>query len=109
MKYVKGFKFDRTKIAHVFAEVESSNDPEVDVYIPIIKDLLNRDGYEYVALAWEHNVPKNTIDSRFALVIVLDTGDDEEELRKRDLGVLDSSIEAARIALTGPDVWESCE
>ena len=28
------------------------------------------------------------------------TGDDEEELRKRDLGVLDSSIEAARIALT---------
>lgn len=46
---------------------------------------------------------------RFALVIVLDTGDDEEELRKRDLGVLDSSIEAARIALTGPDVWESCE
>jgi hypothetical protein len=43
------------------------------------------------------------------LVVVLDTGDEAEELRQKKLGELDSSIEAARVALAGPDVWERYE
>ena len=41
------------------------------------------------------------------MVVVIDSGDDEEELRRRDLGVLDPSIEVAKAAFTGPDVWEA--
>jgi hypothetical protein len=107
-KYVKGFKFDRAKIALV-AGVQSSHDLEVDAYIPIIKDRLNPHGYEYITLVWEHDVPRDAPDGRLALVVVLDTGDEAEELRQKKLGELDSSIEAARVALAGPDVWERYE
>ena len=104
-KYVKGFKFDREKIALV-AEVQSSHDPEVDAYFPIIKNMLNPHGYMCFTLVWENDVPRDAPDGRLAVVVVLDTGDDAEELRQRKLGELDSSIEAARVALAGPDVWE---
>ena len=44
------------------------------------------------------------------MIIVLDIGYDEEELRQKDLGDIDWSIEWARpYVLVGPDVWESYE
>ena len=108
-KFVKGFKLDRSKIA-ALAEVESSSDPEVDAYIPIIVYQLNRDGYKYITAGWEHDVPRDAKDGRLALIIVLDIGYDEEELRQKDLGDIDWSIEWARpYVLFGPDVWESYE
>jgi hypothetical protein len=96
--------------AKIAALVESSHDPEVDAYIPIIVHQLNRDGYKYITTAWEHGVPRDAKGGRLALVIVLDVGYDEEELRKKDLGDVDWSIEWARPhVLVGPDVWESYE
>ena len=108
-KFVKGFKLDRSKIA-ALAEVESSSNPEVDAYIPIIVHQLNHDGYKYITAGWEHDVPCDAKDGRLVLIIILDIGYDEEELRQKDLGDIDWSIEWARPhVLVGPDVWESYE
>jgi hypothetical protein len=42
--------------------------------------------------------------------LLLETGDDEDELKKRDLGEIDESIrEALPHVLVGPDVWELWE
>ena len=107
-KFVKGFKFDHTKIATV-AGVQSSHDPEVDVYIPIIKDTLNPEGYKYITLVWENNVPRDVEDGWLALVVVLETGSEIEDSRQMELGELDSSIRRASPALDGLGVWETYE
>jgi hypothetical protein len=103
--YVKGFKLDRAKIAAGFG-LKSRNDPEVDAYIPIIKNRLNRSGYKYVALVWEHEVDR-TADGKLGMVFVLDGGYDAEELKRKELGEIDWSLTWARPVLVGPDVWES--
>jgi hypothetical protein len=42
-----------------------------------------------------------------ALIITLEIGDDEDELKKKDLGEIDESIrEALSHVLVEPDVWE---
>ena len=107
-KFVKGFKFDHAKIATV-AGVQSSHNPEVDVYIPIIKDTLNPEGYKYITLVWENNVPRDVEDGWLALVVVLETGSEIEDLRQMELGELDSSIQQASPALDGLGVWETYE
>lgn len=44
------------------------------------------------------------------MVIALDIDDDEERLRKKELGSIDESITAALpYTLVGPDVWELCK
>ena len=107
-KFVKGFKFDHAKIATV-ARVQSSHDPEVDIYIPIIKDTLNPEGYKYITLDWENNVPRDVEDGWLALVVVLETGSEIEDSRQMELGELDSSIRRASPALDGLGVWETYE
>ena len=105
-KFVKGFKFDHAKIATV-AGVQSSHNPEVDVYIPIIKDTLNPEGYKYITLVWENNVPRDVEDGWLALVVVLETGSEIEDLRQMELGELDLSIQWVRYALDSLGVWET--
>jgi hypothetical protein len=104
--YAKGFKLDRNMIAKV-AEVESSNNPEVDEYIHVIINGLNRSGYKFIGA--EHTPPGQQPDGRthLAVAIVLETGRDEEELRKKDLQPIDHSITFAQPhVLVGPDFWE---
>jgi hypothetical protein len=47
--------------------------------------------------------------TRLTVLIVLDEGSNEEELRQRELGAVDETIEFARphvLVGTGADVWE---
>jgi hypothetical protein len=55
-QYVKGFILDRLLVAKLVG-VESISDPEVDTYIRIIIDGLNRDGHQFIAAVHEHTTP----------------------------------------------------
>ena len=45
-----------------------------------------------------------------ALIIALETGEDKDEIKKKDLGEIDESIRVALPhVLVGPDVWELFE
>ena len=103
-KYVQGFKINRRKVAGI-AEVESTRDPQVDHFIRVIISRMNREGYKYIAVAYDH--PPTDPTDCLSVVIVLGDGYDEEELKKREVGPIDESIEFARPhVLDGPDVWE---
>lgn len=107
-RYVKGFKIDRQKVADT-VDLPDPCDPEVDDYIRIIIHDLNRSGYKFIGAVHERNPPGQQPDGRthLAVLIILDEGYDEEELRQRELGAVDDTIEVARPhVLVGPDVWE---
>jgi hypothetical protein len=87
--------------------VESTLDPQVDNFIHVIISKVNCEGYKYIAAAYDHP-PADPTDC-LSVVIVLNEGYDEEELKKREVaaGPIDESIEFARPhVLDSPDVWE---
>jgi hypothetical protein len=107
-RYVKGFILDRDLVAKV-AGVKSPNDPEVDEYIRVIIDGLNRCGYKFIGGVYERTRPGQQYDrsTHLAVAIVLDIGHDEEALRRKELEPIDETIAAAKPhVLVGPDVWE---
>ena len=105
-KFVQGFKINRHKVALV-AEVESQRDPQVDNFIHVIISRMNREGYKYIAAAYDHDPSPTEPDDYLSLVIVLADSHDEAELKKRDVGQIEESIEYARPhVLDGPGVWE---
>lgn len=102
-EYAKGFILDRHLIAKL-AEVESTSDPEVDAHIHVIINGLNREGYKFIGGVYRYN---QIGQRRLEMAIVLETGDDEEKLRSKELQHIDETIAAAQPhVLIGPDVWE---
>jgi hypothetical protein len=102
--YVKGFKIDRQKIANLL-EVTSTTDPLVEGGIRVVVGRLNRDAYIKIVTGYEPPGPDGK--RHLALVIALEIDDDEERLRKMELGTIDESIQVALPhTLVGPDVWE---
>lgn len=62
--------------------------------------LLNWGGYKYLDCGYKHDGNGDVV-----MIIVLADGYDKEEVKNRDLGVIDETIEWARsYVLTGPDV-----
>jgi len=104
--YVKGFKIDRRKIANL-VEVTSVTDPLVEAGIDVVVQRLNRDGYLKLVAGYEGWRPDGN--RRLAMIIALEIDDDEERLRKKELGPIDESISVALPhTLVGPGVWEVC-
>ena len=99
-EYFKGFILDRRAIAKL-AGVESTNDPEDDIYSDIIIKGLNRNGFDFIGLV--RDVPRKDY---FALAIVLKVGSNAEELEKIELDVDDTIMDAKPHVLIGPGVWE---
>jgi hypothetical protein len=86
--FVKGFKINHAKVV----TSAKLNDPDlatIESYIDIIVDILNREGYKYIGCAYEHD--PNPQDGKRQLM--LDEGTDEEELKKKALGLVDETIE----------------
>lgn len=100
-QYFKGFILDRQAIAAKLAGVESTTDPEVDIYSNIIIKGFNRDGYKFIGLV--SDVPRKGF---LALAIVLMVGSSAEELRKVELDVDETIMAAKPHVLIGPGVWE---
>ena len=101
-EYIQGFILDKRLIAEL-AGVESTNDPEVYIFIDIIIKGLNRDGYKFIGLVREPTQP-----TQQALAIVLEIGSSAEELREIELHVDDTIMAANPHVLIGPGVWELC-
>ena len=99
-RYFKGFILDRRAIAKL-ADVESTNDPEVDIYTNIIIRGLNRNEYKFIGLV--RDTPRKDY---LALAIVLEVGSSAEELRKVELHADDTIMTAKPHVLIGPGVWE---
>jgi hypothetical protein len=90
------------------AGVEDTNDPEVDAYLHVIVDGLNRGGYRFIGAVHKPLRPgEERSREQLALAIVLEIGDDEEMLRSKELQPIDETIAAAQPhVLIGPDVYE---
>jgi len=85
--------------------VKARVDPQVDLAIRAIVARLNRSAYLNIVTGYEPPGPDGK--RRLALIIALEISDDEDELRKKDLGEIDESIGVALDhVLVGPDVWE---
>jgi hypothetical protein len=100
--YVKGFKIDRQKLANML-EVEAE-DPRIMIGINIVVQKLNRSAYKNIEGGYEP-----TVDGHRQLVhiIAMDYGDNEEQLREKELEDVDESIRVALPhVLEGPDIWE---
>jgi hypothetical protein len=105
--YVKGFKIDRQKVANIVG-ANDRNDPLVDTGIRVIVGRLNRPAYLNIVGGYEPPSPDG--ERHLALIIALEIGDDEDEMKKKDLGEIDESIRVALPhVLVGPDVWELWE
>jgi hypothetical protein len=105
-RYAKGFKIDRQKVANMIEAPRG--DPIVDTGIRVVVEQLNRSAYIRIVVGCEP--PSADGQRHLALVIALEIGDDEEGLKKKELGTIDDSIRAALPhALVGPDVWELYE
>jgi len=102
--YIKGFKVSREKISHTFDLKGGISDPQVDLYImPIIKHMLNRDGFKYFGSVLTTSDGNDWVE----MVLVLDDGYSREELQQKGLGAIDESIQRALpYALDGPGIWE---
>ena len=103
--YVKGFKVGREKVAKI-VEARDGMVPRVETGIAVIMDLINRSAY--VAGGYEPPNPKGC--DILALILGLELGYDEDELKGKHLGEIDGSIQKALPhALVGPEVWEVWE
>jgi hypothetical protein len=101
--YVKGFKIDRQKVADIIKAPRG--DPIVDTGISVVVEQLNRSAYISIEVGYEP--PSADGQRHLALIIALEIDDDEERLKKKELGTVDESIRAALPhTLVGPDVWE---
>jgi hypothetical protein len=107
--YVKGYKVNKKKIAVEMVETKTEEDPLIYSAIYTVVRRLNRDAY----LSVENGVEPPTVDGklRLSMVIALEIGENEDELRRKPLGHIDESIAEALAheVLVGPDVWELCE
>jgi hypothetical protein len=104
--YVKGFKIDRQKVADMIGAPRG--DPVVDAGIRVVVEQLNRSAYIDIVAGYEPPSPDGQ--RHLALVIALEVDNDEERLKKKELGAIDESIRAALPhSLVGPDVWELCK
>jgi hypothetical protein len=102
--YVKGFKIDKQKVADIVG-ASDKKDPLVVTGFNVILGRLNRDGYLNISGGYEPPGPDG--ERHLSMIIALAFGEDEEELKKRDLGEIDATIkEALPHVLVGPDVWE---
>lgn len=99
-EYFKGFILDKFLMIADVIGVESANDPEVDIYTDIIIWGFNRDGYKFIGLV------RDPARELLALAIVLEVGNNAEELRKMELPIDDTIMAAKPYVLVGPDVWE---
>jgi hypothetical protein len=74
-RYVKGSKVDRQKVANA-TDLRGPSDPEVDDYVRIIIDGLNRSGYRFIGAGYEHIPPGQQPDghTHLAVIIILDEG-----------------------------------
>ena len=105
--YVKGFKIDKQKVADI-VEATNRNEPLVDPGICVVVEQLNRSAYINIVTGYE---PPNPDGKRhLAPNIALEIDDDEERLKKKELGTIDESIRVALShTLVGLDVWELCK
>ena len=106
-RYVKGYKIDRQKVADL-VEAANRKDPLVDAGIRSVVARLNRSAYMNIATGYDPPTPEGA--RHLALIVALDVGYDQEQLKEKKLGDIDESIMAALPhVLVGPDVWELCE
>jgi hypothetical protein len=105
-QFVKGFIIDQGLVAR--AAGIDYNDPEVHNDIFTITRGLNRDGFKFLGVVYQHSQSgKQPDENDLALAIVFEIGDDEEALRRMELPPLDDTIVAAQPhVLIGPGVWE---
>jgi len=104
-RFVKGYKFDRAKIAQTF-KLSGASDNDVDDVIHTAVSMLNRQGFLYLACAYDD---KPGVDWTLCNVIVLDEGTDPKALHEKPLveDQVDETILWARPhVLDGPGVWE---
>jgi len=95
--YGLGFKIDRQKIAETF-DLPNRNDPDVDEFLIITVNNLNRDGYKYIGAAYDH-------ESEGCNVIVLEDGYDKEALAALNVETIDETIlKAKEYVLVGPSL-----
>ncbi|KAF8880317.1 hypothetical protein BD779DRAFT_1788651 [Infundibulicybe gibba] len=97
-RYIKGYTVDRSQLAALL-EVDISDRLSLGEAVSETIRYIDRDAYLFIGGGVR---PGRGV---FEIVIVLDEGDDEDELRGRELGPLDSSIVAAMCVLEGPSVW----
>ena len=100
--FIKGFKFDRQKIATRFQDrLDGPDDPRIENFvIQVMCDI--KEEFEY---ALEFRIG-GTADG-VAIFIVYDEADDQAELDARELGSIEPVIwSAERQFLAGPAVWK---
>ena len=91
-KFIKGYEFDREKVEKAF-----NCDPLA--VLETIEDLYHE---SYIG-----RLPQDPV-GKLRIILVLDCGDDYEELKSRKVGDVDSWFEQAKATtLTGPDVYLS--
>jgi len=84
-------------------------DPEINAFIPSVVRQINRFAYLKIVGGWETGKTATPLDTERELevIIALAFGNDKDDLEKKDLREIDSSINwALPHALEGPDVWE---
>jgi len=95
-KFIKGYEFDREKVEEAF-----NCDPLA--VLETIEDIYHD---SYIGSAGGR-LPQDPV-GKLRIILVLDCGDDYEELKGRKVGDVDSWFEQAKATtLTGPDVYLS--
>jgi hypothetical protein len=98
-KYLKGYEFDRAKVAKAFDCKPLS--PEAEQNLKIIRRSY-RETYIGEAIG---RLPEDP-PSKGRIILVLTAGDDYEELKEGKLGDIDPWFEQAKAStLSGPDVY----
>ena len=82
----EGFEIDRQKIANLL-KIPNTTDPLVEGGIRVVVGRLNRDAY--IKIMTEYEPPGPDGKRHLALVIVLEIDNDEERLRRMELGTID--------------------
>lgn len=104
--FVKGFKIGDAKVV-TLAKLKDPDLTIIESYITAIVHVLNQEGYRYIGCTYDYDPDPQGGKRRMVLIIVLDEGTDEEELKNKALGQIDDTIEWAKpLVLEGPDVWE---
>ncbi|PPQ84992.1 hypothetical protein CVT25_010524 [Psilocybe cyanescens] len=98
-KYVKGYAFDHDKVKKAF-DVE----PNGHVAFSLMRTIASKHRDSYIAVAGGR-LPEDGSETRRA-IFVLDSGNDYDELKKKELTDVAPWFEAAqKNTLTGPDVY----
>jgi len=105
--YVKGFKFNRDKLAKASARFANDEDEFFSI-IPFLLHELHHVSCKYIGWAYEHEPDPRDGRLHLVLVFVMEQGMDKEELERRELKhSIDPTIERALPhVLEGPGVWK---